>query len=100
MPRREDEGDEGGGEEHLDDSDVAVITAEYPREWVCVVDSEAFRGTYHGAKSAKLSITRPRKVDLPTARQLWSWLKVMKLRTGVAMTSWATQRGREGEECL
>lgn len=48
MAGRENEGNQRGGEEHLDDGDVTVITAEYPRERVCVVDSEAFRSTYDG----------------------------------------------------
>lgn len=43
---REDEGDEGGREEHLDDGDVAIVAAEYPGERVGMVDAEALRGTY------------------------------------------------------
>lgn len=42
MSGGEDEGDKGGGEKHLDDGDVTVITAEYLGEGVGVVDAEAF----------------------------------------------------------
>ena len=41
MARGQDQGDEGGGEEHLDDGDVPVIAAEYLGEGVGVVDAEA-----------------------------------------------------------
>lgn len=41
MSGREDEGDEGGGEEHLDDGNVAVIATEYLGKWVGMVDAKA-----------------------------------------------------------
>ena len=45
MSRGEDECNEGGGEEHLDNSDVAIVAAEYPGEGIGVVDAKALRGT-------------------------------------------------------
>lgn len=47
MARREDEGDEGGGEQHLDDGDIAIIAAEYLRKGVGMVNAEALGGAYH-----------------------------------------------------
>lgn len=41
MAGREDEGDKRSREEHLDDGNVAVIAAEYSREWIGVIDSKA-----------------------------------------------------------
>ncbi len=41
MARGEDEGDEGGGEEHLDDGNVTIFAAEDLGEGVGVVDAEA-----------------------------------------------------------
>lgn len=41
VPRREDEGDERGREEHLDDANVAVIAAEDAGEGIGVKDAEA-----------------------------------------------------------
>lgn len=44
VARGEGEGDEGGGEEHLDDGRVALIAAEDAGEGVGVVDAEALGG--------------------------------------------------------
>lgn len=91
MARRENQGDERCGEEHFDNRDIAVIAAEYPRKRIRVVDAEAFgcaceqpvslRYSYRGRQ--KNSAQQLFRGILPTARQLWSWLKVMKLRVGV-----------------
>lgn len=44
MSGRQDQSDQGGGEEHLDDGDIAVVATEDLGEGVGMVDSEAFRG--------------------------------------------------------
>ena len=51
MAGREDEGDQGGGEEHLDDGDVAIVTAEYLGERIGVVDAEPSRRAFAGGES-------------------------------------------------
>lgn len=45
MSRREDKRDQGGGKEHLDNRDAAIITAENLGERVCVIDTEALGST-------------------------------------------------------
>jgi hypothetical protein len=42
MSRRQDKSDEGCREQHLDDGNVTIITAEDSRERICVVDTKAF----------------------------------------------------------
>lgn len=44
MSRRQDQSDEGGGKEHFDNGDIAVVAAEDLGEGICMIDSEAFRG--------------------------------------------------------
>lgn len=46
----EDEGDERGGEEHLDNGDVAVIAAEYSGEGIGVIDAKALGGACKRAR--------------------------------------------------
>ncbi len=43
---RKNEGNEGGGEEHLDDGDVAIVAAKYLGKRVGVVDAEALRRAF------------------------------------------------------
>lgn len=42
MSRRKDEGNQRGGEEHLDDGNVAIVTLEDLGEGICMVDAKAF----------------------------------------------------------
>ena len=69
MSRGEDESDKRGGEEHLDDGDVAIIAAEYLRERVGMIDAESLGGTLRGPSISSWCVTRTR-ADSPTARQL------------------------------
>jgi hypothetical protein len=46
MSRRQDKSDEGCREQHLDDGNVTIITAEDSRERICVVDTKAFGCAY------------------------------------------------------
>ena len=58
-PRRENEGNERRGEQHLEDGNVAIPRLGAFREWIGGVNSEAFRGSYdcvshtHGARYGK-----------------------------------------------
>lgn len=45
MTRGEDQGDEGGGKEHFDDGDIAIVAAEDLGEGIGMIDAETFRGT-------------------------------------------------------
>lgn len=86
MARRKNESDEGGREQHLYNSNVPIVAAEDSRERIGMVDAKALGSTYE--EEAQLAIAtryQGREAAIPTARQLWSWLKVMKLRVGVAM---------------
>jgi hypothetical protein len=44
MPRRQDQSDKRGREEHFDDGDIAIVAAEDLGEGVGMIDSKAFRG--------------------------------------------------------
>lgn len=103
----EDQGDQRGREEHLDDGDIAVIAAEDLGEGVGVVYTESARGACRtkaladrsGAARARRGPS-PAATDsragcgcIPTARQLWSWLNVMKLSAGAAMVAWRPEVG-------
>jgi hypothetical protein len=46
MARRKNESDEGGREQHLDNSNIAIVAAEDSRERIGMVDAEALRSTY------------------------------------------------------
>lgn len=46
MARRKNESDEGGREQHLDNSNVAIVAAEDSRERIGMVDTKALGGTY------------------------------------------------------
>lgn len=102
MARGQGEGDERGREEHLDDGGVAPIAGEVAGEWVGVVDAKTLGGCYAADWSDRCwSATvqacvwdGPYMCDLPTARQLWSWLKVMKLSAGLAMVDERGKRER------
>lgn len=41
MPRRQDQGDQGCGEQHLDDGNIAIVAAEDLGEGIGMVYSEA-----------------------------------------------------------
>lgn len=45
MARRKNESDEGGREQHLDNSNVAIVAAEDSRERIGMVDAKALGGT-------------------------------------------------------
>lgn len=73
MARREDEGDEGGGEQHLDDGHIAIIAAEDLGKGIGMVDAEALGGAYHAEQRETVSRLDQHDerftVDSPTAKQ-------------------------------
>lgn len=42
-------------------------------------------GSSDGSQSNSSNKRKKSNIDIPTARQLWSWLKVIKLSAGLAM---------------
>lgn len=48
MPGRQDQGNEGGGKEHLNDGDIAIVAAEYLGERVGMIYAEASGGACIG----------------------------------------------------
>lgn len=80
---REDEGDKGGREEHLDDGNVAIVGAEDLGEGIGMVDSEASGCACGRLLAWAVEVTAEVVACVPTARQLWSWLNVIKCREGV-----------------
>lgn len=58
MSRGEDESDQRGGEEHLDDGNIPVITAKDLGERVGVVDAEALGGAWRARRGLRLARRR------------------------------------------